>query len=159
MARIYFDTEFEGLFKDAGLISIGLTNEDGSRNFYAELNDTYKTENCSDFCKSVVLPLLTTSDSHFSMSLDDLRKRLYIWLYKSGENTVLICDSKRDIEQINELFPQGLPKNCSYKVLGFFERLKRKIKNRNRKLYKEYNLRDHHALDDAIINRIIFEGK
>ena len=94
--------------------------------FHIVLNEdnTYKIENCSDFCKSVVLPLLTTSDSHFSMSLDDLRKRLYIWLYKSGENTVLICDSKRDIEQINELFPQGLPKNCSYKVLGFFERLK-----------------------------------
>lgn len=157
MSRIYFDTEFEGLFEKAGLISIGLTNEDGSNTFYAELSDTYKVEKCSKFCQTIVLPLL--EHNHATMSLEDLKTRLYLWLKNQGKNTVLICDSVRDIEQINELFPQGLPGNCTYQVLGFFSKWKRRIANHNRNLYKKYKLRDHHALDDAIINRIIFEGR
>lgn len=156
MSRIYFDTEFEGLFVNAGLISIGLTNEDGSEVFYAELSDTYQVERCSQFCKEVVLPLL--ENNGVRISLNDLREKLYKWLQNQGENTILICDSKRDIEQIKEIFPQGLPDNCNYQVLSFFSKWKRRILNHNRKLYKKYNKRDHHALDDAIINRIIFEG-
>lgn len=43
--------------------------------------------------------------------------------------------------------------------LGIYDKWKRRLKNYNRKLYIKYKLRDHHALDDAIITQIIFEGK
>lgn len=156
MNKIYFDTEFEGLFLSAGLISIGLTNQDGSQSYYAELSDTYDRKNCSVFCKTIVLPLLENKNVK---TFKQLQEDLYLWLEQQQHNTVLVCDSPRDIDQIHKIFPNGLPQNCSYKVLGIFSRMKRKIKNHKRKLYKQYNLRDHHALDDAIINRIIFEGK
>lgn len=157
MSKIYFDTEFEGLFENAGLISIGLTNHNGSETFYAELSDSYQEKKCSEFCKSVVLPLLKNDNT--KISVQELNIKLFAWLSQQGKDTVLICDSSRDIEQINRIFPQGLPGNCSYQVLSFWNIWKRRIANHNRKLYTKYNLRDHHALDDAIINRIIFEGK
>lgn len=154
--KIYFDTEFEGLFLEAKLISIGLTNASGNQNFYAELSDSYNLENCSDFCKSDVIPLLGVGIK--SITTSQLQKKLHIWLENQGE-TQIICDSKRDIVQINALFPQGLPPFCKCIVLGFWSGLKRKILNRNKKIHKKHNLRSHHALDDAIVNRIIFEGK
>ena len=54
--RIYFDTEFTGLTSDAALISVGMVDESGAE-FYAELSDTHKIEDCSEFCISEVLPL------------------------------------------------------------------------------------------------------
>ncbi len=58
MAKIYFDSEFEGLFPAASLISIGLTDERGLHNFYAEAEGNYDIASCSQFCKDIVLPLL-----------------------------------------------------------------------------------------------------
>lgn len=37
--KVFFDTEFEGLYKDAKLVSIGLITED-NKQFYAEINDS-----------------------------------------------------------------------------------------------------------------------
>ena len=36
--KVFFDTEFTGLYKDTNLISIGLVSEDG-KEFYAEIDD------------------------------------------------------------------------------------------------------------------------
>lgn len=93
------------------------------------------------------------------MTVHQASDELWCWLYSQGEKTVLICDSPRDIKQLDYLFPKGLPQNCSYEILGFIKKWERTIANRGRRIHKRYNLRDHHALDDAIVNRIIFEGK
>ena len=154
--KIYFDTEFEGLFPEAGLISIGLTNASGTQNFYAELSDSYSLENCSAFCKSEVIPMLEGGLK--KVTTLQLRKQLWEWLENQGE-TEIVCDSKRDVMQIKSLFPEGIPPFCECLVLGFWSGLKRKLLNRNKRIYKIYNLRSHHSLDDAIVNRIIFEGK
>lgn len=58
---VFFDTEFTHLkpiIDESSLISIGLVTEDGKRSFYAEINDSYSLEDCSDFVKQIVLPLL-----------------------------------------------------------------------------------------------------
>jgi hypothetical protein len=157
MNRIYFDTEFEGLTEDAALISIGLTNATGTHHFYAELSDTYKVERCNDFCRSMVLPLL--EHGHTKMNSKQLSMSLREWLAFQGKNTILICDSPRDIKQIEKIFPDGLPPNCSFEILSFAKKWERTLANKNRRIYKKYRLRDHHALDDAIVNRIIFEGR
>ena len=55
---IFFDTEFTELGIDPRLISIGLISEDGQREFYAELSDTYTIEDCGDFARLAVIPKL-----------------------------------------------------------------------------------------------------
>ena len=75
------------------------------------------------------------------------------------KDAILVCDSPRDIIQIKFLFPQGLPINCKFRVIGFIKKWYRRLLNINSNVHKKHNLRPHHALDDAIVNRIIFEGK
>lgn len=157
MTRIYFDTEFEGLFEKAGLISIGLTDSSGNNTFYAEVADTYHPTQCSEFCQRTVLPLL--EGGRHEMTLQKLRASLWQWLVERGEGALLICDSRRDITQLEVLFPHGLPKNCHYHVIGPLAKWKRRIHNVGRRLHKKHALRPHHALDDALVNRMIFEGK
>lgn len=154
--RIFFDTEFEGLYANAGLISIGFVTEDGTESFYAELTDTYEPNRCSNFCKTAVLPLL--QGGKYEMSHAVLRKRLPAWLVCKGPETVLVCDSPRDLLQISSLLPSGLPANCVCQSLSIIGKLRRRICNLGRRLHKKHGLRVHHALDDAIINRIIFAG-
>jgi hypothetical protein len=155
--KIFFDTEFEGLFSDAKLISIGLITESGDSNFYAELTDTYSLSQCSEFCKSTVLPLL--QGDVYAMSLADLRVRLSTWLAAHGPDLVLVCDSPRDAEQIRSVFPDGLPANCTCKPLGILGNLRRRVFNRGRRIHTKLGLRVHHALDDARVNRLVLTGK
>ena len=157
MNNIYFDTEFEGLFPGAALISIGLTDKTGKHIFYRELTDTYKKENCSKYCQEIVLPLLeggSVQKTFLEVKLD-----LWGWLAQRGPDTVLICDNQKDVEQINFIYPKGLPFNCKIKVIGAVDKWKRRIMSINDRVHKMHGLRPHHALDDAIANRIIFEGK
>ncbi|NCP98083.1 hypothetical protein GW796_08615 [archaeon] len=156
ITKIYFDTEFEGLFLDAKIISIGLVNALGNRKFYAEITNNYDVNKCSEFCKKMVIPLL--EEGNYSMDLDTVRFKLHEWLTQENGVKVLVCDSKRDIIQLECLFPNGLPQNCSYEVLSFWKNLKRRIKNVGRRIHKKNRLRVHHAMDDALVNRIIFEN-
>ena len=157
MKKIYFDTEFEGLYANPGLISIGMTDDTGRQTFYAESADTFHPERCSAFCEAIVLPLL--EGGRASMPNRQLHETLVAWLKAQGEDVVLICDSPRDIDQLAKLLSEGLPSNCSSRVIGTLARLKRGIWNTGGWLYKKHKLRAHHALDDAIANRIIFEGR
>lgn len=150
--NVYFDTEFESLNPDAKLISIGLITSDGRASYYAEVN-TYDINKCSDFCKKSVLPLL---DSSTKLTITELRTSLILWLTMLGPDTVLICDSQKDIVQLNDIFSMNLPPNCSLRMLTFTEKWKRKLYNIGRYIQKQNNLRVHHALDDAIANRLIF---
>jgi hypothetical protein len=55
--RVFLDCEFTKLSAAAKLISLALVAEDG-REFYVELLDAWKEEDCSDFVKKIVLPQL-----------------------------------------------------------------------------------------------------
>lgn len=54
---VFFDTEFTQLSHEAKLISIGMISEDG-REFYAELSDTWRHDDCSEFVLREVPPPL-----------------------------------------------------------------------------------------------------
>lgn len=153
MCRIYFDTEFTGLMAHATLVSIGLIDESGYQSFYEELSDTYSVIDCNAFCQQHVLPHLGPEDKRITMA--ELRTRLGKWLRERGPDTVLICDSHRDVVQINAVFPDGLPENCTLRVLTFVENVRRRMKNRSRRIHRSFGLRMHHALDDAKANRIL----
>ena len=55
--RLFLDCEFTRLSATAKLISLALVAEDG-REFYVELVDTWREEDCSDFVVEIVLPQL-----------------------------------------------------------------------------------------------------
>ena len=150
--RIFFDTEFTCLTKAAKLISIGFVTED-DQEFYAELADTYSSNECSAFCRTEVLPHLEGGPNCMPLSI--VRTLLLAWLTAKGSGAVLICDSPRDVLQFRELFSQGPPANVSYKVLGWWGNLQRRIVNRDRRVHRQLGLRVHHALDDARVNKWI----
>jgi hypothetical protein len=151
--RIFFDTEFTGLTADAKLISIGLIDESGLNEFYAELADTYELGDCSDFCHREVIPHL--QGGAVRQSLSEVRTMLEAWLRARGLDTVLVCDSPRDVTQLEVLLPGGRPANVSTEVLGWQDNLKRRIFNFGRRIHRKLGFRVHHALDDAKVNRLV----
>ena len=151
--RIFFDTEFTGLTADARLISIGLVDESGDHEFYAELSDTYDVAQCSDFCRAEVLPHL--QGGPVLMRLEQLQPLLVAWLVARGPDAVLVCDSPRDTVQLGQLLPWGLPGNVRVQVLGWYGNLRRRICNVGRRLHRRHRLRVHHALDDAKVTRLV----
>ncbi|WP_336353191.1 hypothetical protein [Pseudomonas atacamensis] len=60
--RLFLDCEFTRLSATAKLISLALVAENG-REFYVELLDTWREEDCSDFVVEIVLPQLWGSDN------------------------------------------------------------------------------------------------
>lgn len=105
MKKIFFDTEFTQLRKDATLISIGLVSDDG-RKFYAEFDD-YNKELIDDWTqKNVINNLFVTSynknkregkKSFFPPYLvygnkEYIRTKLYEWLKGFNEDIQLISD-------------------------------------------------------------------
>jgi hypothetical protein len=151
--RIFFDTEFTGLTADAKLISIGLIDEVVLNEFYAELTDTYELGDCSAFCHREVIPHL--QGGALRQSLSEVRIMLEAWLRARGLDTVLVCDSPRDVTQLGVLFPGGRPANVSIEVLGWQGNLKRRIFNFGRRIHRQSGFRVHHALDDAKVNRLV----
>lgn len=153
--RIFFDTEFTGLMLDAKLISIGLVDESGLAEFYAELRDTYVVSDCSDFCQQEVLPHLEGGAAQ--MTLAELQVTLATWLHARGPGAVLVCDSPRDIMQLNTVLPHGPPANVTLHVLGRWGNLKRRVFNFGRRIHRQHGYRVHHALDDAKVNRLVLK--
>jgi hypothetical protein len=154
---IFFDTEFTGLSDDPRLISIGLVSEDGHREFYVELSDTYLPDDLSDFARDAVLPHL--QGSHCLVSMSELKIRLQAWLTDFNCSVTLATDSIIwDWPWIKDIFCDlnTWPKNLAlYPLLLNFENIKN-IESFNEALENAFiqGLRRHHALDDAKANRI-----
>jgi hypothetical protein len=157
MKKIYFDTEFTGLEDHPPLISIGLIYQPDTT-FYAELNDTWSEEQCGQFCQQEVLIHLGEKPE-YSMSLAQLRVQLSQWLINisktSHDNILLLCDSPRDLEQLQRLFPDGLPKGVCARRIHFLANMKRRLVNIQNRIHLQHKLRTHHALDDAWVNYLI----
>ena len=103
---IFFDCEFTELGIDPKLISIGFVSEDGTRELYAELCDTYQPSDCSDFVREAVLPHLEGGDAR--MTMRELSVRLVDWLIAFGEPVQLATDSLSwDWPWIGELYAEA----------------------------------------------------
>lgn len=90
---VYFDTEFTDLVAiecDLKLISAGLVAPDG-REFYFELTDNYRVEECSSFVLEGVLPHLN-ADKH-GMTCAQAAATLSAWLEAFGEPVRLATDA------------------------------------------------------------------
>lgn len=165
--RIFFDTEFTDLCKDAKLISIGLVSEDGSREFYAELCDTWSMADVGEFARESVLPLLERSAS--LMTKAELRKRLKAWLEAFEWPVQLATDSLNwdwpwiqeividynvnyDNPQVLDMWPLNLDKKpilLTMNYLNDYDAFTEAVESAF-----AGGLRRHHALDDAKANRL-----
>lgn len=170
--KVFFDTEFTdliGIIQDPALISIGLITEDGARTFYAELTDTYTVNQCSDFVRAWVLPLLDAPDLpdvldntavYARMTAIQCREHLAQWLKQLG-NAELCSDAPTyDWHFVVELFhdhvwPKELapvPMSCVPTTAALRIQYSRCVEEE----YSTRNFRRHHALDDARVNREVW---
>lgn len=89
---VFLDTEFTA-FVRPDLISLALVSEDG-REFYAERTDYYR-EDCTDFVKETVLPLLGRVPGA-ACTRKELTDRVRDWFGQLAEPATLVYDSERD---------------------------------------------------------------
>jgi hypothetical protein len=155
--RVFFDTEFTDFDAARKLISIGFVSEDGRREFYVELTDTWRPEDCRDnpFVRETVLPLLEGGAAR--MTLAELTGRLGEWIEAFGHRVLLATDSLSwDWPWVEAIFnePEIWPSNLDRVPLlltdlqdfGVFTQVVEKA--------FAAGLRRHHALDDAKANRL-----
>jgi 3' exoribonuclease, RNase T-like len=144
--RLFLDTEYTGYgHSDPSLISLALVAEDGQREFYVELSDTWDVSQCSTFVERYVLPLL---DGH-KLSLIDARSSLRFWLDKSPRNLQIACDSQRDFVLFKVLL--GLPwiKKVNTDFLDLRPLIDTPVYDNAVNSYYLKDPRRHHALVDA----------
>ena len=162
--RVFMDTEFTQLYHqvhETKMISIGLYTEDCRRYFYAELTDNYTQDECSDFVREVVLPLLDASPLqetidykrvHARMTRAQCAEHLSAWIAAIQEPVEIISDAPNyDWPLLTNLFqdrlwPPMLLRECrTCYPSDESERLY--LQNQETLLASFY--RRHHALDDA----------
>ncbi|KAA0967652.1 3'-5' exoribonuclease [Pseudomonas sp. ANT_H12B] len=99
--RVFLDCEFTKLSAAAKLISLALVAEDG-REFYVEMLDAWKEEDCSDFVKEIVLPQLWGSS--YVRPTIEARSALLEFLASFDEVLVIVTDAPQyDWELFTEL--------------------------------------------------------
>lgn len=88
--KVFLDTEFTGLHRDAKLISIALVAETGEE-FYVELTDEYGKEDCSDFVVKTVLPQLDLQ--RHGKTLADAKEQLQKFFHRFDVNLQICSDA------------------------------------------------------------------
>lgn len=167
VTHVFLDTEFTQLFSpvdETKLISIGLVTEDGDRTFYAELTDHYTLIECSDFVNEAVLPLLDAKPLegepdykafYAKLTEAEAARHLKAWIEALDGQVQMLSDAPAfDWPLVQDLFHDSWPDNllpeCKNPVPnpvsgGTYFRV----------IYAAYKrgLREHHALDDALVMR------
>ncbi|MBC8997822.1 3'-5' exoribonuclease [Pseudomonas sp. N40(2020)] len=90
--KLFLDCEFTQLNQDTKLISLALVSEAGDE-FYVELTDTYKIEDCSDFVIQHVLPQL--DQLRYGRSLVEAQAAMSAFL-GSIEGQLEVCSDAPD---------------------------------------------------------------
>lgn len=151
--KLFLDTEFTGLHRDAKLISLALVAETGEE-FYVEMADGYGVEDCSDFVVETVLPQLDLQRHGQTIAE---AKALLQKFFLSFDVTLQVCSDAPawdwhffcQLAQVDGRWPENLlvePTDLSEMCSG--AALTIEIEN----LLVEP---PHHALDDARLMRDI----
>ena len=90
--KLFLDCEFTQLNREAKLISLALVPEVGEE-FYVELMDTYRVEDCSDFVIQNVLPQLDSNRHGSSLASAQAAMKSYL---DSFEEELEICSDAPD---------------------------------------------------------------
>jgi DNA polymerase III epsilon subunit-like protein len=143
---IFLDTEYTGLGqRKPKLISLGIVSEDGRREFYVELADTWQLDDCSDFVKREVLPLLQGPAIPISVA----RECLVNWLGDAPRSLQSACDSARDFEFLLYLLGDVRPRNLKMTCYDLRPLIDTTVYHRAVMAHFQSDNREHHALVDA----------
>lgn len=88
--RLYLDCEFTELSAAAKLISLALVGPDG-REFYVEVIDTWRKDDCSEFVIEIVLPQLWGGE--YAMPIIEARAALLRFLATYDEELEIVTDA------------------------------------------------------------------
>lgn len=147
---LFVDTEFTDLV-EMDLISMGIVAEDG-RSWYAERTD-YNQSGCSDFTRSVVLPLLGKRPDRM-FTFDAMREDLCNWLAPYESTGAVVCfDYVGDWALFAELL-RDVP--TWIKSRNVRHQIDEVVLNQ---YFRDTGLPRHHALYDAMANRLAFRSK
>lgn len=178
--KVFFDTEFTGLYKDTTLISIGCVAEDGST-FYAELID-YDKSQCDDWIQKNVIAHLKfngeqcgPNDVNGNMEIcgtrEQVRDSLAAWLSKYNEVQFVSDVCHYDMVLLIDIFghafklPKGVNAAChdiNQDIAEWFNISETEAFDRSREnilidaeLYFEGD--KHNSLYDAQVIKAIYE--
>jgi hypothetical protein len=163
---VFIDTEFTHLCdalnpEPAVLISIGAVAQDGEQHFYAENEDT-QLELCSGFTMETVLPLLEGGEVR--MPYGQIARLLREWVESLDGQVEFWSDSPfHDWPFVQHMFDTyGWPANLHRSPMPLIfdsAELQQRFENGVAEAFRisTPRLRRHHALDDAIANRLGFE--
>lgn len=146
--KVYFDTEFTGLYKNTELISIGLISDDG-REFYGEISDI-NTKKCDDWVKQNVLlntvefgnvnvlDICTDENDYYVGTKQDIASYLLEWLMQFDEVELVSDVCHYDMVLFIDLFGTAfdLPENVCASCHDI-----------NQDIARVYNMSEHEAFD------------
>lgn len=144
--KVILDCEFTQLNAQAKLISLALVAEDG-REFYVEIQDAYKVEDCSDFVKANVLPQLNGGE--WACSFGEAQYKLAKFLGAFKEALEICSDAPEwDWELFCDLayVDNRWPNNVSNRPINLIELYNQKADQIEAEETPEL---PHHALLDA----------
>jgi hypothetical protein len=157
--NVYFDCEFTKLItfidpEPAELISIGCIADNGET-FYAENETTIsRPEIFSGFVIEVVVPLLEGGD--YLMPYKKIAEKLKVWIEAFGEEVRLLSDAPAfDFQYVDHMFQvYGWPSNLNRQPKHISHA---RLSNNVDEIFRSQGYRRHHALDDAIVNKLAYE--
>ncbi|REE20727.1 uncharacterized protein DUF5051 [Paraburkholderia sp. BL27I4N3] len=143
---LFLDTEYTGLKQlPPKLISLALVSEDGQREFYVELSDTWQMDDCSEFVRREVVPLLQGE----ALGSSEARAKLIRWLADAPREVQVACDSARDFGFLLEMLGDARPRNLRLSYYDLRPLIDSNVYHQAVMRYYEDDRREHHALVDA----------
>jgi hypothetical protein len=145
---LFLDTEYTGSSEwthEPKLMSLALVTEDGHREFYVELADTWQIDECSEFVRREVIPLLDGPLRSIAEARDELRA----WFAHAPRETQAACDSSIDFRFLLGLLGEPLPVNLSRAYYDLRPLIDTSVYDRAVSRAYECAGRLHHALADA----------
>lgn len=143
---LFLDTEYTGYDQPRPkMISLALVAEDGSREFYVELADTWSIDDCSGFVRREVVPLLAGLGVPRAKARIDLRD----WLAEGPRAVQVACDSETDWFFLLDLLGAPLPINLGRRYYDLRPLIDTTVYDQAVAACYKKGAREHHALDDA----------
>lgn len=179
--KIFFDTEFEGLYKDANLISIGLISENG-KEFYAEINDinpdkqeswikSNVLDNTVEYGEVQVLDIVNDENDYYVGDKEYIGSQLREWLMQFGEIELVSDVCHYDMVLLIDLFgsamdlPGNVCPSChdiNQDIARVYNMTEKEAFNYSRELLLEGNNistegQKHNSMYDARVIKSLYE--
>ncbi|WP_432261728.1 hypothetical protein [Cupriavidus sp. TMH.W2] len=144
---VFLDTEYTGRdVPTPKLISIALVAEDGHREFYAELSDGWRVEDCNVFVRREVLPHLGADNV---LSRAELKPQLRQWLRAGPRSIRIATDSPIDFQILANLLTGEWPQNVAVDRYDLRAMVDSGAFHHAAQRYFGPGRHEHHALHDA----------